>query len=251
VDEVHKRGLIAETHSTNPEPLRISVLAGIDLIQHPEVHNVAIPDDLVKLIVDKNVICSVLSNTITGKPWKDYLKTRQRADSAKADSVKNDSLKAMQRAKTGWEIRNEKRAQGVAIRRANAEALIKGGCITTPSTDTYLSSAPEFMRNPRIDLHQMPGTATLAAIEGLVELGMTPSQAIVAATKNGATASQGLKDFGTLEVGKLADLVVLDADPLADIHNIRKLSLVMRDGRIIDRDKLPEKPVWTKAKPKA
>jgi imidazolonepropionase-like amidohydrolase len=226
VDEVHKRGLIAETHSTNPEPLRISLLAGIDLIQHPEVHNVPIPDDLVQLIVERKVICSVLSNTITGKPWKDYLKTRQRADSARADSLKNDTLKVMQRAKTG-------------------------GCITTPSTDTYLSGAPEFLRTPRADFHQMPGTATLAAIEGLVELGMTPSQAIVAATRNGAIASQGLEDFGTIETGKLADLLVLDADPLADIHNIRKLSLVMRDGRIIDRDKLPEKPIWTKPKPKA
>ena len=73
----------------------------------------------------------------------------------------------------------------------------------------------------------------------------------VVMAKNGAIASQGLKDFGTLETGKLADILVLDADPLADIHNIRKLSLVMRDGRIIDRDKLPEKPVWTKAKTKA
>lgn len=90
------------------------------------------------------------------------------------------------------------------------------------------------------------GTATLAAIEGLVELGMTPSQAIVVATKNGAIASRGLKDFGTLEAGKLGDSLILDADPIADIHNVRKLSLVMRDGRIIDRDKLPEKPVWTK-----
>jgi imidazolonepropionase-like amidohydrolase len=246
VDEVHKRGLFAETHSTNPEPLRISVHAGIDLIQHPEVHSVPIPDELVKLIVDRKVMCSILSNNITGKPWKDYLKTRQRADSAKADSVKNDTLKLLQRAKTGWELRNEKRTQATALRRANAEKLIKGGCITTPSTDTYLSSAPEFLRTPRIDLHAMPGTATLAAIEGLVELGMTASQAIVAATKNGAIASQGLKDFGTLEAGKLADILVLDADPLADIHNIRKLSLVMRDGRIIDRDKLPEKPVWTR-----
>jgi imidazolonepropionase-like amidohydrolase len=251
VDEVHKRGLIAEVHATNPEPLRMSVLSGVDLIQHPEVHSVPLPDDLVKLIVERKVICSILSNGITGKPWKDYLKTRQRADSAKADSLKNDTLKVMQRVKTGWELRTEKRSQGTAIRRANAEKLIKGGCITTPSTDTYLSSAPEFLRTPRADLHAMPGTGTLAAIEGLVELGMTPSQAIVAATKNGAIASQGLKDFGTLDVGKLADLLVLDADPLADIHNIRKLSLVMRDGRIIDRDKLPEKPVWTKPKPKA
>jgi hypothetical protein len=40
-------------------------------------------------------------------------------------------------------------------------------------------------------------------------------------------------------------VLLLDADPLADIHNIRKLSLVMKDGRIIDRDRLPQKPVWT------
>jgi cytosine/adenosine deaminase-related metal-dependent hydrolase len=51
----------------------------------------------------------------------------------------------------------------------------------------------------------------------------------------------------SFETGKLADILVLDADPLADIHNIRKLSLVMRDGRIIDRDRLPEKPVWTRS----
>ena len=250
VDEVHKRGLIAETHSTNPEPLRISVLAGIDLIQHPEVHNVPIPDELVKLIVDRKVICSILSNSITGKPWKDYQKAQQRSDSAKADSVRNDSLKVMDRAKTGWELRRAADAKRTAVRRANAEKLIRSGCITTPSTDTYLSGAPEFLRTPRQDAHLMPGTATLAAIEGLVELGMTPSQAIVAATKNGAIASQGLKDFGTIEAGKFADLLMLDADPLADIHNIRKLSLVMRDGRVVDRDKLPEKSLWTRQRPK-
>jgi imidazolonepropionase-like amidohydrolase len=249
VDAVHKRGLFAETHSTNPEPLRISVLAGIDLIQHPEVHNVPIPDDLVKLIVDRKVICSILSNSITGKPWKDYLKAQQRTDSAKADSAKNDTLKLMSRDKTGWELRRERDAKRTAVRRANAEALIKGGCTTTPSTDTYLSGAPEFSRTPRVDAHLMPGTATLAAIEGLVELGMTPAQALVAATKNGAIASQGLKDFGTIETGKLADLLLLDADPLADIHNIRKLSFVMKEGQIVDRSRLPEKPVWTRRSP--
>jgi len=249
VDAVHKRGLFAEVHSTNPEPLRISVLAGIDLIQHPELHDVPLPADLVKLIVDRKVMCSILSNSITGKPWKDYLKAQQRTDSARADSLKNDSLKAMSRVKTGWELRRERDTKKLAVRRANAQALIQGGCMTTPSTDTYLSGAPEFSRTPRSDAHLMPGTATLAAIEGLVELGMTPSQAIVSATKNGAIASQGLKDFGTIETGKYADLLLLDADPLADIHNIRKLSFVMRDGRIVDRNRLPEKPVWTKRPP--
>ena len=249
VDAIHKRGKIAEVHSTNPEPLRISVLAGIDLIQHPEVHSVPMPDDLVKLIVERKVICSILSNSITGKPWADYAKAQQRADSARADSVKKDTLKVMSREKTGWELRRERDTKRLAIRRGNAQALIKGGCMMTPSTDTYLSGAPEFSRTPRVDAHLMPGTATLAAIEGLVELGMTTKDALVAATKNGAIASQGLKDYGTLEVGKLADVLLLDADPLADIKNIRKLSFVMKEGRVIDRNRLPEKPVWTKRPP--
>ncbi|HZI41443.1 MAG TPA: amidohydrolase family protein [Gemmatimonadaceae bacterium] len=251
VEEVHKRGLFAETHSTNPEPLRISVLAGVDLIQHPEVHNVPIPNDLVKLIVDRGVICSILSNSITGKAWKDYQKAQARTDSAKADSARSDTLKLLDRPKTGWEQRREREAKRTGLRRANAETLIKGGCVTTPSTDTYLSGAPEFSRTPRVDAHMMPGTATLAAIEGLVELGMTPAQAIMSATKNGARASQGSKDFGTIETGKYADILLLDADPLADIHNIRKLSFVMKEGQIVDRNRLPEKPVWTRTRPKA
>jgi imidazolonepropionase-like amidohydrolase len=244
VEEVHKRGKIAEVHSTNPEPLRISVLAGIDLIQHPEVHNQVLPDDLVKLIVERKVICSILSNGITGRPWQEYQRRRMRTDSARADSVRNDTLRLRERARTGWELRQERSGQGMANRRANAEKLIKGGCITTPSTDTYLSGAPEFSRVPRSDTHMMPGTATLAAIEGLVELGMTPMQALVAATKTGAIASQGLEEYGTLETGKLADILLLDADPTADIKNIRKLAMVMKEGTVIDRDKLPEKPVW-------
>ncbi len=217
VEEVHKYGRFAETHSTNPEPLRISVEAGIDVIQHPEVHDIPIPDDLVQLIVDRHVMCSILANTITGKPWQDYLKRTQRADSARADSARSDTMKSGERQKTGWELRQARRQNGIAVRRGNAQKLIKGGCVTTPSTDTYLSGAPEFSRNPRSDFHHMPGTATLAAIEGLVELGMTPAQAIVPATKNGAIASQGLKDFGTLESGKIADILLLDADPTADI----------------------------------
>jgi hypothetical protein len=244
VEEVHKRGLIAEVHSTNPEPLRISVEAGIDLIQHPEVHDVEMPDDLVKLIVERNVICSILSNGIAGKPWQDYAKRRQRADSAKADSARDNTLKVDEREKTGWELRQAAR-DGMGMRRINAEKLIRGGCLTTPSTDTYLRGAPEFQRTPRDDLHYMPGSATLAAIEGLVELGMTPQQAIVAATKNGAIASQRLEEFGTLETGKLADILLLDADPTADIANIHKLHMVMKDGRVIDHRALPEKPLWT------
>ena len=75
---------------------------------------------------------------------------------------------------------------------------------------------------------------------------MTPAQAIVSATKNGAIACKALEDFGTIETGKLADLLVLDADPLADIKNIRKLHTIVRDGKIVDAAALPTTPIFYK-----
>ena len=69
--------------------------------------------------------------------------------------------------------------------------------------------------------------------------------AIVAATRNIAAAYKKLDTLGTLEPGKLADLVVLDADPLADLGNIRRISLVMKEGRLVDRETLPTRRVLT------
>ena len=70
-------------------------------------------------------------------------------------------------------------------------------------------------------------------------------------TKNGAIAMRRSADLGTVEKGKLADLLLLGGDPLADIHNVRKLALVMKDGVVIAHAKLPLKPVFYKPIPKA
>ena len=55
-----------------------------------------------------------------------------------------------------------------------------------------------------------------------------------------------MAEFGTLEAGKRADLLVLDANPLTDISNLRKLSLVMRDGKAVDRERLPVQRVLSR-----
>ena len=73
VEESHKRGLVAETHSTSPEGLRISVEAGIDLIQHPGVLSSDMSDELIEMIVERGIVCAFLSNTVTGKAWQDHL----------------------------------------------------------------------------------------------------------------------------------------------------------------------------------
>jgi imidazolonepropionase-like amidohydrolase len=245
VDAVHARGLVAETHSTTPEGLRVSLMAGVDLVQHPEILDVPISDDLVKMFVDKNVVCGMLSNTITGKPWQDYSKRRLREDSARLARADSAKTQTAVRPRTEAELRRDRGDVGLGIRRANAQKLIAGGCITAIATDNYLGLAPEFRRDPKPDW-QEPGLGSLAAIEGLVELGMTPLQAITAATRNGALASKALEDYGTIEIGKAADILLLGADPTIDIRNIRKLEMVMKGGVVIDHASLPTVKVWTR-----
>lgn len=248
VEETHRRGLVAETHATNPEGLRLAVEAGIDLIQHPEVlASREISDELVAQIRERGIVCSMLVNTITGPAWEKHLRDREAAAArlaAEAESTGGELRVPVERAKTSFELRRERNALGLPteMRRRNARKLIEGGCIVTVGTDNYAGAAPEFTRTPK-PIWQEPGIGTLIAIEGLVELGMSAAEALVAATRNGAIAARGLDEFGTIEVGKLADLLLLDADPLADISNIRRQSLVMKEGRVIDASMLPARPV--------
>jgi imidazolonepropionase-like amidohydrolase len=71
----------------------------------------------------------------------------------------------------------------------------------------------------------------------LVDAGFTPLQALQAATRD-AAEFLGLGDTGTVETGKRADLVLLRADPLTDIHNLRKIDAVILGGRLLGRDDL-------------
>jgi imidazolonepropionase-like amidohydrolase len=238
VEEAHRRGKAAETHSTTIDSLRMSIEAGIDLIQHPELLGPReMPDWLVKLIADRKIVCSMLANTISGEAWKKAMKDRDEAIAKRAD----DTKKPPPRAQTSAELRQRAVEDAVELqmRRKNAQKLIAAGAVVTIGTDNYWAAAPEFTRGGTKPDTQNHGIGSVIAIEGLVELGMTPAQAIVAGTRNGAIAAKGLAEFGTLEKGKRADLIVLDADPLADIANLRKLSLVMRDGQSIDLAKLP------------
>jgi imidazolonepropionase-like amidohydrolase len=231
VEETHKRGLVAETHATSSEALRLAVEAGIDFIQHPEILSAPYPEDLLTMIIEGDVICGLRSNTLTGASWQQHVEDRKQA-LADLENAAPPASSAEKRR------RQDRIGHWYQIERDNAERLIKAGCRVTIATDNYQGRAPEFRRTPKAII-QEAGIGSIIAIEGLVELGMTPMQAIVAGTKNGAIASRGLAEFGTIEVGKSADLVLLDANPLRKISNIRKQSLVMAGGRIIDTDALP------------
>ncbi len=243
VEEAHKRGMAVDAHSSSPEGLRLSVLAGIDVIQHPEIVTGEITDEVIDLIVERDVVCAMLTNWMTGEAWQRTLE--RHPERQKSEETSEQEAGRQQREKTSAELRRERRARDYGHGRRNAQKLIAAGCITAIGTDTWLGNAPEFSRTPMPD-YQKPGIGSIIAIEGLVELGMTPMQAIVAATRNGALAAKKLAEFGTLEVGKSADILMFDADPLADISNIRQLNQVIRDGRVVDLGALPYERIFSK-----
>jgi imidazolonepropionase-like amidohydrolase len=109
---------------------------------------------------------------------------------------------------------------------AMIKTLVDGGVRIAIGTDA--GAGPDYP----------PGWPTHREMETYVALGMTPQQVLTAATKSGAEALRLDKDMGTLEAGKLANLIVLDANPLDDIKNTRKISSVYVQGKAVDRNAL-------------
>ena len=86
-----------------------------------------------------------------------------------------------------------------------------------------------------IAAERVPGFTLHEELELLVAAGLTPQQTLRAATVSSASVTPYANDLGLIEAGKLADLVLLDADPLADIRNTRKIHAVIARGKLLRR----------------
>ena len=81
------------------------------------------------------------------------------------------------------------------------------------------------------------GASVFMELEAMQAAGLAPRDVLISATRTAAIAS-GLDSTGTVAAGSVADLVVLDADPLADVRNVRRIALVVRRGEIYTRREL-------------
>ena len=125
-------------------------------------------------------------------------------------------------------------AEEFSLRAASLEkslALVglmqKGGVKILAGTD---SAAP----------YVIPGFSLHEELALLVKAGLTPMEALQAATRNPAEFLGLLDSQGTIAVGKNADLVLLDANPLDDIHNTQKIRAVILRGKPLDRSALDQ-----------
>jgi imidazolonepropionase-like amidohydrolase len=137
--------------------------------------------------------------------------------------------------RTYWDPKNNAHLQNRSPERLAAEKKLVQKYLEVigamQRAGVKLMTGSDFGANPLL----FPGWGVHDEMALLVKAGLTPMQAITAATKNPATFLGLNNSVGTIEKGKLADLVLLNANPLEDINNTRKINGVIFQGRMFDR----------------
>jgi len=220
IDEAHKHRMLVNAHATTLPDQKAVVRAGADVLVHM-VQGEKIDDELVAILREK-------------KPyWATVIGLGDRPGVCETDPFFEEALPASVVAS----IRATKEARPLApscgppspnaarreeIMADNFPRMIAAGVRLVLGTDTGIHPGHTF------------GTGDHVELARWVQLGLKPSDAIVAATSTPARLL-GIADMGTLAVGKSADFVVLNASPLDDIHNTRKIASVYLHGRPLDR----------------
>jgi hypothetical protein len=103
---------------------------------------------------------------------------------------------------------------------------------------SIFSAFPHYLAASGADaLGTMPGISLHTELEMLVRLGLSPREALAAATSNYA-GQLGWTELGQITPGRRADILVLDGDPTVNVWNARNISTLILDGNVIDRDGL-------------
>src|SRR5262245_24275791 len=224
IAEAHRRGLRATGHCAAPLPL---IAAGMDAKEHAgmcSTRGAATPygnndsliyDDEVQLFRAAGLAVTPTIRTLALRPRLADNPRLLESDSGLARFVDLDTLQRM--LKLPPQMRAQY-VQAAADGRAAIAKLARAGVVIGAGTDLW----------------ELPMGVHLE-LEELVAAGLSPAQAIRAATSSAAQIIGAASELGTVEPGKRADLVILDADPLTDIRNTRKISAVLQDGHVVDR----------------
>ncbi|MDQ1546445.1 MAG: hypothetical protein QOH69_1349 [Actinomycetota bacterium] len=226
IDEAHRAGKKAIAHIYELEDAKGVVRAGVDGTAHM-VRSPGADDELLTLMRESGAFVftsmSIQKMMVDGDGWLD--------DPALAETVDAESRQAI-RAMLGQATPEivTMMTNNYAILEAGLRQYVDAGVTVLLSGDTGV-------------LSQFPGFAEHRELESMVQAGMPALAAIKSATLLPAQML-GLHDRGSLEIGKRADFLVLDGNPLDDISNTRKIADVYVAGSKIDRTKL--KATFTK-----
>jgi imidazolonepropionase-like amidohydrolase len=215
---VQGAGLKIVTHTSSIESLDTVIDLDADVMVHHNIsQQVPMPDSLIK---------KVASFRGWGAP----------------QPVTNRFQYGLEKIGHGWA------RYGGGAHRYNLERMIEAGanlCLATDACESSIDRMADFTPEELQDRPWDLGRGSVYWLTAMVETGFTPAQALRAATRDVAVA-YGVEDkLGTVEVGKLGDILIVDENPLADVANVNKLSAVIKEGAVIDTSSLPDNPVAT------
>jgi imidazolonepropionase-like amidohydrolase len=135
---------------------------------------------------------------------------------------------------SGWDWRKDFRFRArTAVDWENGRRLFKLNMQIVGAMNQ--AGVPIMAGTDMLNPYTFPGFSLHDELALLTDAGLTPAEALRAATLNPAIFMNATDSLGTVEKGKRADLVLLDANPLDDIHNTRKINAVVLNGRLYDR----------------
>jgi imidazolonepropionase-like amidohydrolase len=221
IDEAHQRGIKIHAHASSLREQKDALRAGVDVLVHT-IQNAKIDDELIALLKEKKPYWTPVmglgdrSEACDGDPF---------VDQVMPEKVTAD-IKASRRCQP-----NPNAATREEMLKNNFMAMVTNGARLVLGTDSGVFPSYSF------------GSSDHHEIRKYVQLGATPAEAIIASTSRSAELI-GIRDVGTLTEKKWADFLVLNANPLDDIANTRKIDSVYLRGKKLDRQALLDK--WKK-----
>ncbi|HET7827170.1 MAG TPA: amidohydrolase family protein [Anaeromyxobacter sp.] len=218
IEEAHAHGLRVAVHATQLETARTAVEAGADVLVH-SVDDAPLDDSLLALLRERRIpyitTLVVLEGYARAFGRRVQLSPAERAiaDPAFVATVVDPPPLPAERAA----LIAQRMEARLPVALANAKKAEDAGVLVVAGTDAG-------------NIGTFHGPAIFRELELYVQAGLTPAQALRAATLDAARAFGRERDLGSVEAGKLADLVVLDADPLADVRNLSRIASVVKDG---------------------
>jgi imidazolonepropionase-like amidohydrolase len=241
IKEGHRHGLVVTAH-LGRYAAQDAVEDGIDCLEHIwSVIDYIVPRGQTRVNVDLNnpravqLIAAIRAKNVAIDPTLVVFRDMVILGDQPEYIDHPDNAKVPERMREGWQRLAKERNFDFAtvdVRRQEFRkyeeltgVLYRAGVTLLAGTD-----APEPFVCPGFSLHQ--------ELELLVESGLPPAAAINCATIDNARILKQEKKLGSIEAGKLADLVLLRLDPLKDIHNTRSIAKVVRAGRVLDPNEI-------------
>ena len=220
--EVNRHGIRTTAHTSSELRATEAIFAGVDSLAHPVIQG-PISDEFARLMgAKKTAMATTLtigegySRLVEQPEFLDQPLYRASMTAAEIEELRTKTLPAWKERGWTWWMKLMTPVAQENMRKIHAA----GGTIAIATDQTL-------------------GPAVHREMELLQAAGISAADIVTIATLNGARHLGKEKELGSVEPGKLADMLLLGADPTADVNNVKQIVWVMKGGQLIDEDKLP------------